>query len=357
MTKTVAVLTGGGDSPGLNAVLRAITRMAILKYGWRVIGFRDGYRGLVENDYVEFTSDMVSGILDRGGTILGTSNKHDPFHYPEGDTYVDKSDQAMAHLAQLQAEALILIGGEGTMCSADDFRRKGLKVVGVPKTIDNDVMGTDITFGHHTAIDTATEALDKLHSTAESHHRIMVLEVMGRYAGWIALQAGMAGGADVILLPEIPYNLEKIEEAVLFRKKIGRHFSLIVAAEGVTAQNGQMVVNRILTDSPDPIRLGGVGALLANQLEQRLAIEARAMVLGHLQRGGRPNPYDRLLSTRFGAAAVEAVAAGEFGVMVALQGTQIRNVPIETVAHKLKLVPQDHELIQIGRSMGVCFGD
>ena len=357
MTKTIAVLTGGGDCPGLNAVLRAIVRTAIHHYGWRVIGFKKGYRGLVENDYIEFNSTSVSGILDRGGTILGTSNKHDPFNYADGDSYVDKSDQAMTNLAALGAETLILIGGDGTMISADDFRKKGLQVVGVPKTIDNDLLGTDFSFGFQTAVEVATNALDNLHSTAESHHRLMVLEVMGRYAGWIALYAGMAGGADVILMPEIPYSLEKISAAVLFRQKIGRHFSLIVAAEGAIAQDGQMTVNRILTDSPDPIRLGGIGARLADELEAKLNIESRTVMLGHLQRGGRPNPYDRLLSTRFGAAAVEAVADGDFGKMVALQGTEIVRVPLEQVAHKLKLVPQDHELIQVGRKMGVCFGD
>lgn len=355
--KTIALLTGGGDCPGLNAVIRAAVRTAVHKYGWRVLGIRDGYRGLVENDVVDLDSDSVSNILDKGGTILGTSNKHDPFRYKVDGEWRDISGQAVQNLCDHGVDVLMLIGGDGTMRSGEQFRQMGVHVVGIPKTIDNDLLGTDITFGFHTAVNTATEAIDKLHSTAESHHRLMVMEVMGRYAGWIALTAGMAGGADVILLPEIPYGYDCIVEALLARRAKGKQFSIIVAAEGARPQGGQLVVQKIREDSPDPLRLGGVGALLADELERRTGIESRSMVLGHLQRGGRPIPFDRLLSTRFGAAAVEAAADGAYGVMVALQGDKIVRMPLSQVSQGLKLVPPEHELIQIGRSIGVCFGN
>ncbi len=357
MSKNIAILTGGGDCPGLNAVIRAVVRTAINEHGWQVIGFKDGYRGLVEDDWRSFSSADVANILDKGGTVLGTSNKHNPANYFWQGRYQDMREQAKANLQKHNIDALILIGGDGTMASGEDFRQMGVNIVGVPKTIDNDLMHTDFTFGFHTAVDTATYALDSLHATAESHHRIMVLEVMGRYAGWIALYAGMAGGADIILIPEIGYNIEQIKKAILKRREQGKSFSLVVAAEGAKEIGGEMIIKEMMDDSPDPIRLGGIGHYLAEKLEDATQIESRSMVLGHLQRGGRPNPYDRLLSSRYGAKAVQAVAEGNFGVMMALQGNDIVSIPLSQIAGKQKLVPLNHQLIKIGKNMGVCFGD
>jgi 6-phosphofructokinase 1 len=359
--KKVAMLTGGGDCPGLNAVIRALTRRGITEYGWEVIGFRDGYRGLVLDDWLPLTYDSVSGLLDRGGTILGTSNRDNPFNFRvedgQGGTYRDMSQTALENCRRNQVDALICIGGDGTMTAANIFSQMGLPVVGVPKTIDNDLLHTDYTFGFHTAVDTATDALDKLHSTAESHHRLMVLEVMGRYAGWLALHSGLAGGADVILIPEIPYNLESIVKTVERRRNSGRHYSLIVVSEGVRHADGRLVVRERVESSPDKLRLGGIGNVIASDLAEVTGIEARAMVLGHLQRGGRPIPMDRVLATRFGAAAAQAVQEGDFGNMVAVQAQHIARVPLGEVAGKQRLVSPADELVQIGRSIGVSFGD
>ena len=269
--KKIALLTGGGDCPGLNAVIRAVTRTAILNHGWEVIGYKFGYRGLYNNDFVPLTLDSVSGILHRGGTILYSSNKDNLFDYlvEENGQMVKKdvSDVAVENLKKEGVDVLVVIGGDGTLTSARDFARKGVKVIGVPKTIDNDLASTDVTFGFNTAIDVATEALDRLHTTAESHHRIMVCEVMGRGAGWIALESGIAGSADVILLPEIPYDIDKIVDKVREREKAGRKFSIIVVAEGAKPKDGEVVVAKIVEDSPDPIRLGGIGNKLADDLE------------------------------------------------------------------------------------------
>lgn len=359
--KKVALLTGGGDCPGLNAVIRAVTRRGITEYGWEVIGYRDGYRGLVLDDWQPLTYDSVSGLLDKGGTVLGTSNRDNPFHFrvetAAGGEYRDMRAAVAANLAQNRVDALICIGGDGTMTAANIFAGMGLPVVGVPKTIDNDLYHTDYSFGFHTAVDTATDALDKLHSTAESHHRLMVLEVMGRYAGWLALTAGLAGGADVILIPEIPYRPERIVETVARRRRRGRHYSIIVVSEGVRHASAGLVVRETVEGSPDQLRLGGIGALLASELAELTGVEARAMVLGHLQRGGRPIPYDRVLATRFGAAAAAAVERGEFGAMVALQGKQIVTVPLAEVAGRQRLVPPDDELVTIARATDVSLGD
>jgi len=361
MVKRIGVMTGGGDCPGLNAVLRAVVKTAMIKYGYEVIGFRDGYRGMVFNDYVHFKSGDVSGILDKGGTILGSSNRDNPFKFRVEEngkvSYVDMSDKVIENVRSHGIDCMILIGGDGTLTSARDFSRKGLNVIGVPKTIDNDLSATDTTFGFMTAVDTATEAIDKLHSTAESHHRVMILEVMGRYAGWIALTAGIAGGADVILIPEIEYNMEKVAQSILKRKAEGKHFSIVVVAEGAKEVEGQLVVNRIDETSPDPIRLGGVGNKVAAAIERLTGIETRVTVLGHLQRGGRPNPFDRLLSTRYGVKAVELAYKGEFGCMVSLSGDKITAVPLEEAVGKLKLVDPDGELVRIAKSVGVGFGD
>ncbi len=361
MIKRIGVMTGGGDCPGLNAVLRAVVRTAILKYGWEVYGFKDGYRGLVMNEYVKLKSNDVSGILDKGGTILGSSNRDNPFNFRiERDgkvEYKDMSERVIDNINMHKIDCMVLIGGDGTLTSARDFARMGLNVVGVPKTIDNDLSGTDLTFGFMTAVETATDAIDKLHSTAESHHRVMILEVMGRYAGWIALQSGIAGGADAILIPEIPYDIKKVVEMIQRRRREGKHFSIIVAAEGAKAVDGDVVVSKVVHDSPDPIRLGGVGNQIAEQIEKLTGIETRVAVLGHLQRGGRPNPFDRILSTRFGVAAVEYINEGKFGIMVSLKGDEITAIPLEEAVGKLKTVPPEGELVKIAKSLGVSFGD
>jgi len=361
MTKKIGVLTGGGDCPGLNAVIRAVVKTAIGKYGYEVIGFKDGYRGLVLNNFVNLKLDDVSNLLDRGGTILGTSNTDNPFNFKiekDGESYYkDMSDRVVENLEMHDIEALVLIGGDGTMKSANAFSKKGIKVIGVPKTIDNDLNATDLTFGFMTAVETATEAIDKLHSTAESHHRVMILEVTGRYAGWIALQSGIAGGADIILIPEIPYDINKIAQKILQRKNRGKSFSIIVVAEGAKSPEGNLVVNKILTDSPDPVRLGGIGNKISEQIEELTGIESRVTVLGHLQRGGRPGPFDRILTTRYGVAAVNLIEQGDFGKMVSLQGNKIGAVKLEEAVSEMKVVDPSGEYVTIAKDLGVCFGD
>ena len=361
MIRRIGVMTGGGDCPGLNAVLRAVVKTAIFKYGYEVIGFRDGYRGLVKNDYVRLVANDVSGILDKGGTILGTSNKDNPFHFKlefNGKVeYKDMSERVIENISLHDIDGIVLIGGDGTLASANDFSKRGVKVVGVPKTIDNDVGATDVTFGFMTAVDTATDALDKLHSTAESHQRVMILEVMGRYAGWISIQSGIAGGADVILIPEIPYDINKVAQIIKDRKSQGKNFSIVVVAEGAKPLGGEVSVGKVVKDSPDPIRLGGIGNRIGDDVEKLTGIETRVTVLGHLQRGGRPCPFDRVLSTRYGVAAVDLIHQGLFGEMVSLQGNQITHVPLAEAIGKLKLVSPDGEFVKIAKSIGVAFGD
>ncbi|MDY5912812.1 MAG: 6-phosphofructokinase [Inconstantimicrobium porci] len=360
--KRIALLTGGGDCPGLNAVIRAITRTAILQYGYEVFGYKFGYRGLYNNDLTPLTLESVSGILHRGGTILYSSNKDNLFDYTVEENGIkvkrDVSDVGVENLKKAEIDALVVIGGDGTLTSARDFARKGVNVIGVPKTIDNDLACTDVTFGFNTAIDIATEGLDRLHTTAESHHRIMILEVMGRTAGWIALQSGIAGSADVILIPEIPYDINKIVEKVKEREKRGKLFSIIVVAEGAKPKNGDVVVQKIVEDSPDPIRLGGIGNKLAADLEKLIPThEVRNTVLGHLQRGGNTCTYDRILSTRYGVKAVQLIAEGKFGNMVALKGNKITYASLEDVIGKIKNVSVDDELIEVARKIGTSFGD
>ncbi len=359
--KRIALLTGGGDCPGLNAVIRAVTRTAILQYGYEVIGYRYGYRGLYNNDYIPLTLDTVSGILHKGGTILYSSNKDNLFDYQveENGEIVKKdvSDVAVENMKKSGVDVLVVIGGDGTLTSARDFARKGVKVIGVPKTIDNDLAATDVTFGFNTAIDVATEALDRLHTTAESHHRIMICEVMGRNAGWIALHSGIAGSADVILIPEIPYDINKIAEKVKERQEAGRPFSIIVVAEGAKPKDGEVVVSKIVKDSPDPIRLGGIGNKLANDLEDIIkGHEIRATILGHVQRGGNTSTYDRILSTRYGVAAAELIHEGDFGKMVCLKGNDISSVSLEDVIGKDKNVEPEGELVSIAKKIGISFG-
>lgn len=360
--KKIALLTGGGDCPGLNAVIRAVTRTAILQYGYEVYGYKFGYRGLYNNDIVPLTLESVSGILHRGGTILYSSNKDNLFDYQveEDGKFVKKdvSDVGVENLKKEGIDTLVVIGGDGTLTSARDFARKGVNVIGVPKTIDNDLEATDVTFGFNTAIEIATEALDRLHTTAESHHRIMLLEVMGRNAGWIALESGIAGSADVILIPEIPYDINKIVDKIRQRETEGKPFSIIVVAEGAKPLNGEVVVSKVVADSPDPIRLGGIANKLAIDLENLIKNhEVRSTVLGHIQRGGNTSTYDRILSTRYGVAAVELIEEGKFGNMVCLKGDTISYESLENVIGKTKDVNPDGELVTVAKKIGISFGD
>ncbi|GAA0686481.1 ATP-dependent 6-phosphofructokinase [Clostridium cadaveris] len=308
------------------------------------------------------TLDAVSGIQHKGGTILYSSNKDNLFNYSieENGRKIKKdvSDKAIENIKKEGVDALVIIGGDGTLTSARDFSRKGVKVIGVPKTIDNDLTATDVTFGFNTAIDVATEALDRLHTTAESHHRIMICEVMGRNAGWIALESGIAGSADVILIPEIPYDIEKVIKKIEERKRQGKMFSIIVVAEGAKPKDGQVVVNKIVEDSPDPIRLGGIANKLAYDLERLIkGNEIRSTILGHVQRGGITSTYDRILSTRYGVAAAELIHEGKFGKMVCLKGNTICFEELENVIGKEKNVDVDGELVSVARKIGISFGD
>lgn len=360
--KKIALLTGGGDCPGLNAVIRAVTRSAILNYGYEVIGYKFGYRGLYNNDFMKLDLSTVSGLLPRGGTILYSSNKDNLFDYSiieDGKTVKkDVSDVAVENLKKENVDVLVVIGGDGTLTSARDFSRKGVKVIGVPKTIDNDLGSTDITFGFNTSIGVATEALDRLHTTAESHHRIMILEVMGRNAGFIALESGIAGSADVILIPEIPYDINKIVEKIEDREKQGKLFTIIVVAEGAKPKDGDVMVAKIVQDSPDPIRLGGIGNKLAEDLEKIVKEkEVRCTVLGHIQRGGTTCTFDRILSTRYGVAAVELINEGKFGSMVCLKGNEITYDSLENVIGNNKKVDPEGELVTVAKKIGISFAD
>lgn len=357
----IGVLTGGGDAPGLNAVIRAVVKSAIREYGLSVVGFLNGFGGLIKNQARELAENDVAGILPRGGTILGTTNRDNPFHYPieKGGQkiFVDVSDRIFENTSIHGVEALVVIGGDGSLSIAKELFDRGLKVIGVPKTIDNDLFGTDQTFGFDTALTTATEALDKLHTTAESHHRVMVLEVMGRNAGWIALHAGVAGGADVILIPEIPYDINSVVNKINHRSNQNKKFSIIVAAEGAKPVGGDVVIQKRVEDSFDPIRLGGIGQLVARDIESITGKEARVTVLGHLQRGGSPTAFDRILSTRYGTAAVNYLMEGRYGHMVCLRGTEIDTVPLEKAAGGQRKVPPDLDLLKSARQLGICFGD
>ncbi len=360
--KKIALLTGGGDCPGLNAVIRAVTKTAILQYGYDVIGYRFGYRGLYNNDYITLDINTVDNILHKGGTILWSSNKDNLFDYTveENGKEVKKdvSDVAIENLKKENVDAIVIIGGDGTLTSARDFARKGVNVIGVPKTIDNDLGSTDFTFGFNTAIGIVTECLDRLHTTAESHHRILIAEVMGRNAGWIALHAGIAGDAHIILIPEIPYDINKVVEKINERKAKGYKYTLIVVSEGAKSITGETVVAKVVKDSPDPIRFGGIANKIAHDLEEKIKDqEIRATILGHIQRGGNTSTYDRVLSTRYGAAAAKLIHDGKFGNMVCLKGDEISYVSLEDVIGKEKYVDPNHELVELSKRMGVGFGD
>jgi 6-phosphofructokinase 1 len=328
-------------------------------HGIRIWGIKNGFGGLVENQIDELSDSQVSGILHRGGTILGTTNRDNPFkYYTERNgtvCYRDMSGQALENLRSRGIEALVVIGGDGSLAISDDFAKLGLPVVGVPKTIDNDIPHTERSFGFDTAVACASDALDRLHTTAESHHRVMVLEVMGRYAGWIAFHSGMAGGADVILIPELPFHLESVVAKINARKAQGKLFSLIVVAEGAFPVGGEITVAHIVEGSAEKIRLGGIGEKLASQLENLTGAESRCTTLGHLQRGGSPTAFDRVLATRYGVAAVDAIVAGRSDCMVALQKNEIVCVPLQDVAGKPGNVPLDS--LHSGRSIGISFGD
>jgi ATP-dependent phosphofructokinase / diphosphate-dependent phosphofructokinase len=350
--RCIGIGTGGGDAPGLNAVIRAAVKCAFLKYQWKVIGIPDGFDGLIWPERSrELTLKDVSGILPRGGTILGTTNRGNPFCYKtveNGHEVVrDISDEVISNANKLGIDAIISIGGDGSQKIALDLFRKGMKIVGVPKTIDNDLSATELTFGFDTAVQTATECIDKIHTTAESHHRIMVVEVMGRDAGWIALEAGIAGGAHVILLPEIPFTVENICKYVTHREGYGKRFTIVVVAEGI----------KLPPELEHLSRGGSVGMLIGDAIALSAHKEVRVSVLGHIQRGGSPTPFDRVLATRFGVAAVDLIAQGGFGKMVCLQQERIKAVDIADAVGLMKAVDPQGELVQAARAIGICFGD
>lgn len=359
----IGILTGGGDCPGLNAVIRAAVRVAIGRYGWEVLGIEDAFNGLVDLDYRSPRGNRwlqlgdVRGIIEQGGTILGTSNRSDPFQYvtPGVDGTTDVSDRVIANYEKTKLDAIISIGGDGSMLIAQRFIEKGMKIVGVPKTIDNDLAGTDQTFGFDTALNVATEAIDRIRDTAESHDRVMIVEVMGRDAGFIALHAGIAAGADAVLIPEIAYSVQPLAQMIQERRRHGKNYSIIVVAEGARPVDGEKsVLEHKLGEMP---RLMGAGHRVAEQLGDITDADIRVTVLGHIQRGGAPSAFDRVLGTRFGEAAAHLVARQEFGNMVALRGGSIVPVPIAEAVATPKRVDPDGELVSAARSIGVRFGD
>ncbi|MBZ0291992.1 MAG: ATP-dependent 6-phosphofructokinase [Anaerolineae bacterium] len=360
MTKRIGILTGGGDAPGLNAVIRAVALTAIRRYGWEVVGIREGFDGLYAGlPTIPLTEERVRDLLARGGTILGAANRGNPFalrvEHDDGSIEVaDVSHEALTRIEALGLDGLIVAGGDGTMSIAHKLVLMGAKIVGVPKTIDNDLNETDVTFGFDTAIRTATEALDKLQTTAESHHRVMVLEVMGRHAGWIALTSGVSGGADAILIPEIPFDIEVVCQKIRDLQASGRHYSLVVVAEGAAPVGGEQLYY-IEGKNGSEGRLGGIGHQVGNMLSQCVDAEVRVTVLGHVQRGGQPTARDRWLASRFGAAGVHYVAQEKWGYMVALQGTQMVSVPMDTVIN-LKFVDPKGDMVQMALDMGIVFG-
>lgn len=358
--RRLGILTGGGDAPGLNAVIRAVAKVTEAE-GVELYGFLEGYSGLIRGNYIKMGKRDISGLLHKGGTILGSNNRDNPFNFPvkEGDNvvYKDMSEVALENLDKLHIDRLVVIGGDGSLAIARELTQKGAKIIGVPKTIDNDLQGTDQTFGFDTAVNTATEALDKLHTTAESHHRVMVLELMGRYAGWIALYSGVAGGADVILIPEIPWKMEKVAEKIYSRQREGKPFSIIVVAEGAKTPEGEEVVRETIKGSGDPVRLGGISYRIAGMVEKTTGFESRATILGHIQRGGSPSPFDRILATRYGEAAGTMALKGEYGRMVSLKNGIITSIAFEDIPQGIRTVPPDHQLIKAARSTGISFGD
>ncbi len=357
----IGLLTGGGDCPGLNAVIRAVVKALVLGHGAEVVGFEDGFEGLIEDRARPLALRDVGGLVDEGGTILGTSNTANPFNYgPAGGA--DVSDRVLATAARHGLDALVVVGGDGTMTGAGGLIERGMRVIGVPKTIDNDLVGTDRTFGFDTAVAIASEAMDRLHTTAQSHHRVIVVETMGRYTGWIALHAGLASGADVILIPERPYGIDEVARVCRLRETVGRdgrggpRFTIVAIAEGARQIGGALTVREVIAGSPDPLRLGGAGAVLADALGRLVESEVRTVVLGHVQRGGSPTPFDRILATRFGVHAAHLVASGASGCMVALVGDRVTDVDLERIAGLTRTVPDDDPVAYAAEAVGVSFG-
>lgn len=356
--KRIGIVTAGGDCPGLNAVIRAVTRHAIADHGLEVVGIHDGFGGLLRHASRRLLWPDVAGILALGGTILGASNRDNPFRVPVGENhYEDHSDRAVRTIEALRLDALLCAGGDGTMHIAQGLADKGMPVIGIPKTIDNDLDGTDQTFGFDTAAAIIADAIVDLHTTAEAHHRVMLVETMGRYAGWLALAGGLAGAANVILIPEIPFAMERVVDYLSERRRRGKKASIVAVAEGARPAGGERVVKALDPNRTDPVQLGGIAYRLAWQIEQLGGPECRVVVLGHLQRAGRPSNVDRLLATRLGVKAVELAVSGRFGQMAALQGGAITSVAIADTIHKLRLVPADHPLIHTARAVGTHFGD
>ena len=369
--KKIAILTGGGDAPGLNAVIYTMVRACHNMMDCEVIGYKFGYRGLYHNDFVPLTHEYTSGILHKGGSILYNSNKDNLFDYTieENGKQVrkDVSDVAVENMKKEGVHALVVLGGDGTLTSARDFARKGVNVIGVPKTIDNDLNATESTFGFDTAVNIVTENLGRLHTTAESHHRVLVVEIMGRSAGWICLHAGMAGSADVICIPEIPYSIQGIAKKVEQRNSLGKPFTIVAVCEGAIEKSGAAVVGKVVDDSPDSVRFGGVAAYIANKLESVVKNEVRHCVLGHIQRGGDASPADRILSARYGTKAAELIRDGMFGNMVCLQNGQMSQVTLEEVLGSgetggiskggAKTVDPNGELVRVAKAMGISFAD
>jgi phosphofructokinase-like protein len=355
--KTFGILTSGGDAPGLNAAIRGVCRSALINYNMKIVGIRNGYRGLIQGDSFEMTSSNFSGILTEGGTILGTSREK-PFKETEPDpaTGLLPVDAIKLNYKKWGLDALVVLGGNGSLTTASLLSDAGLNVIGLPKTIDNDIVGTDMTFGFHTALDVAAEAIDRIHTTAHSHSRIMVVEVMGHKAGWLGLYSGIAGGGDVILLPEIPYDIDSVAKQIIKRRDAGKNFSIVVVAEGALSKDEAKLDKKAFKK----VRLemtNSIGYRVAHELEAATGLESRVTVLGYLQRGGTPSPYDRVLATRFGVAGADFLAHGDFGKLVALRDNQIASVPLSEVAGKVKNIPSDDQLLLTGRSVGMCFGD
>lgn len=361
MAMRIGISTGGGDAPGLNAVIRAFTKTAISEFGWEVVGIRDGFDGLIKPDYtMPLGLNDIRGITARGGTILGTTNRGNPFKYPvqeDGKIVLkDISDQVMENYHRMGLDAMVIIGGDGTIGIGHELAKKGMKIIGVPKTIDNDLCSTDQTFGFDTAVTTATEALDKLLTTAESHHRIMVVEVMGRDAGWIALYAGIAGAVNVVLIPEIPFDIAKVAEEVMKRSEAGKSYSIVVVAEGAKPKGGEAIYAEF-DPTKGVARLGGVGNWVGAQLGERTGRETRVTVLGHIQRGGSPTPFDRILATRYGTHAAHLIKEGKFDHMVTLRDGAIKGVPISEAVAQIKCVDPQGDLVQVAKDTGIYFGD
>lgn len=356
--KRIGILTGGGDAPGLNAVIRAAVKSALAR-GWEVLGIREGFEGLLRPGLIQkLYQKNVSGILKMGGTILGTTNRGNPFEYSKkGVGTSDRSNEVVRNFRKLKLDALIVIGGDGSLTIAQKLYQKGIPIVGVPKTIDNDLSETVITFGFDTAVSTATDALDKLHSTAQSHQRVMVVEVMGRYAGWIALHSGIAGGADVILIPEIPFTWESVCKKIHERYQKGPKFAIVVCAEGAAPKGGNLMTVGEKESGREHPHLGGIAEYVSKEIQRRTGHESRSLVLGHLQRGGEPTTFDRLLGTRLGVGAVELIEKKRFGQMTALKPPIIAPVSIAKAISKLKKVPANSDVIRAARSLGISFGD